>query len=88
MSKESESEDLHSMSDGMLEVLGVVSSFHIAQMQCGIRKPLRLGQAKEIRVKLLANCPVQADGEPWLQTPCEIKISAKGQAKMLRKRAK
>lgn len=41
----------HSTSDGILEVLGIVSSFHIAQLQVGLNKPIRLGQAKVVKVK-------------------------------------
>lgn len=41
----------HSTSDGMVEVLGIVSSFHIAQLQMGLSKPVRLGQAKLVKVR-------------------------------------
>lgn len=41
---------LHSISDGLSEVFGVSSSFHIAQLQVGLTKPLKLGRAKEVRV--------------------------------------
>jgi len=41
---------VNSISDGMMEVFGIVSSFHIAQLQCNISKPVRIGQAKQIRV--------------------------------------
>lgn len=43
----------NSISDGMLEVFGLVSSFHMAQLQCGISKPVRIGQAKQIRVGII-----------------------------------
>ncbi|XP_031352695.1 diacylglycerol kinase epsilon isoform X2 [Photinus pyralis] len=36
--------------DGVLEVIGVYSSFHIAQLQVGLSKPHRIGQAKRIDV--------------------------------------
>lgn len=39
-----------STSDGVLEVLGIESSFHIAQLQVGINQPIRLGQAKAVKV--------------------------------------
>ena len=45
--------EIHSISDGILEVFGVVSSFHIAQLQVGLSKPVRLGQAKSVRVSIL-----------------------------------
>lgn len=41
---------LHSTSDRLVEVFGVSSSFHIAQMQVGLTKPLKLGRAREVRV--------------------------------------
>lgn len=40
----------NSTADGTLEVLGIVSSFHIAQLQMGLSKPVRLGQAKSVKV--------------------------------------
>lgn len=54
MTKETDKKfaDDYSVSDGMLEVFGVVSSFHIAQLQVGIGKPIKLGRAKEVRVSL------------------------------------
>jgi len=36
--------------DGLLEVMALYSSFHIAQMQVGLAEPLRLGQAKVVKV--------------------------------------
>lgn len=41
---------VNSISDGILEVFGIVSSFHIAQLQVGISKPVRIGQAKHVKV--------------------------------------
>lgn len=34
----------------MLEIIGVHSSFHIAQLSVGLSKPHRLGQAKAVKV--------------------------------------
>lgn len=47
-----ESEQLgeQSISDKKLEVVAVLSSFHIAQMQVGCSKPLRIGQANSVKV--------------------------------------
>lgn len=54
MSKESDIQfaESHSISDGLVEVFGVVSSFHIAQLQVGLSAPIKLGQAKEVRVSI------------------------------------
>lgn len=83
MSGDSDDTTTHSISDGVIEVIGIVSSFHMAQLQVGLNKPYRLGQAKNVRIRMRNTYPVQADGEPWIQSPCEISISCFGQAKML-----
>lgn len=75
---------LHSISDGVIEVMGIVSSFHMAQLQVGLNKPIRLGQGRKIRLVMRESFPVQADGEPWVQSPCEINIACNGQVKMLK----
>lgn len=41
----------HSISDGQVEVFGISSSFHIAQLQVGITKPIKFGRAKHVRVR-------------------------------------
>lgn len=38
--------------DGILEVVGIYSSFHIAQLQVGLSSPVRLGQAKVVEVSI------------------------------------
>lgn len=40
----------HRIDDGILEVIGIYSSFHIAQLQVGLSEPLFLGQAKTVKV--------------------------------------
>lgn len=97
---------VNSISDGMMEVFGIVSSFHIAQLQCNISKPVRIGQAKQIRVcnigrpypyrgyiviplfnlqlQVNATVPMQADGEPWMQAPADIRLQSRSQARVLK----
>ncbi|KFM68058.1 Diacylglycerol kinase epsilon, partial [Stegodyphus mimosarum] len=70
--------------DGMLEVIGVYSSFHIAQLQIGMSEPVRLGQAKNVMLQLLERVPIQIDGEPWDQQPGDINIVHHNQAVVLR----
>jgi len=72
-----------SMTDQKLEVFCIYSSFHIAQMQIGLSEPHRVGQAKEVKIKLLDSAPMQIDGEPWEQHPAEISLSHHGQVPML-----
>ncbi|XP_044732389.1 diacylglycerol kinase epsilon isoform X2 [Chrysoperla carnea] len=74
-----------SVNDGMLEVVAIYSSFHIAQLQVGLSQPHRLGQAKVVEIKIKGTSPVQCDGEPWEQHPAHITITHNDQALMLRK---
>jgi diacylglycerol kinase (ATP) len=46
--------ELHSTSDKLVEVFGVSSSFHIAQLQVGLTKPLKLGRAKEVKASIFS----------------------------------
>lgn len=77
---------ISSPSDGYLDVYGIVSSFHIAQLQVGLSKPIRLGRARTVKIKLYDTAPVQADGEPWQQVPCEMTLHRVQQANVLQKR--
>merc|ERR1719348_345930 len=72
-----------SFSDQKLEVFCVFSSFHIAQMQVGLSEPHRVGQAREIKLKLTGSVPMQIDGEPWEQHPAEISLTHHTQVPML-----
>ena len=74
-----------SVNDGRLEVFGIYSSFHIAQLQVGLAEPYRIGQAKSVRIKLSKRFPIQVDGEPWEQQPAQIEINWFNQANMLEK---
>lgn len=70
--------------DGLVEVIALYSSFHIAQLQVGLAEPLRLGQAQVVKITLHGgNAPMQVDGEPWEQHPSVITISKHNQAIML-----
>lgn len=80
MSQKPNDHRVHSVSDGKMEILAVNSSFHIAQLQVGLSKPIRLGQSNKIRIVLKRSFPAQADGEPWIQKPCEIIIEKIDQA--------
>ncbi|KAK9888013.1 hypothetical protein WA026_000297 [Henosepilachna vigintioctopunctata] len=69
--------------DGILEVVGIFSSFHVAQLQMGLSSPVYLGQGKKIEMKLKKKVPVQIDGEPWEQAPSLIKIVYANQCPVL-----
>lgn len=42
---------MYRIDDGMVEVFGIYSSFHIAQMQVSLADPYRIGQARHVKVK-------------------------------------
>ncbi|CAN7975751.1 unnamed protein product, partial [Ixodes persulcatus] len=69
--------------DGLLEVIGLYSSFHVAQLQIGMSEPIRLGQAREVRMELSERLPMQVDGEPWEQAPATLSFTFHCQASVL-----
>ncbi|KAJ0412565.1 hypothetical protein ATCC90586_006932 [Pythium insidiosum] len=69
--------------DGMLDVVAVYGTLHLGQMQVGLSKAVRLCQAKHVKIRLLERLPIQIDGEPWQQDPCDVDISFHQQAFML-----
>ncbi|XP_041845838.1 diacylglycerol kinase theta-like isoform X2 [Melanotaenia boesemani] len=75
-----------SMDDGLLEVVGVTGVVHMGQVQSGLRSGIRIAQGNYIRLTVSKPIPVQVDGEPWIQPPGHIIISAAGpKVRMLRK---
>ncbi|KAI4897515.1 hypothetical protein NFI96_015907 [Prochilodus magdalenae] len=72
--------------DGMLEVVGVTGVVHMGQVQSGLRSGIRIAQGSYIRITVTKPIPVQVDGEPWIQSPGQIIISAAGpKVRMLKK---
>ncbi|XP_069575615.1 diacylglycerol kinase theta [Brachyistius frenatus] len=75
-----------SIDDGLLEVVGVTGVVHMGQVQSGLRSGIRIAQGNYVRLTVSKPIPVQLDGEPWLQPPGHIIISAAGpKVRMLRK---
>ncbi|XP_028271709.1 diacylglycerol kinase theta [Parambassis ranga] len=75
-----------SIDDGLLEVVGVTGVVHMGQVQSGLRSGIRIAQGNYIRLTVSRPIPVQVDGEPWIQPPGHIIISAAGpKVRMLRK---
>lgn len=70
--------------DGIVEVFGLASSFHIGQIMIGLSKPIFLGVAKSVQLQLTEHLPVQADGEPWIQSPATINVDWNSHAKLLK----
>ncbi|KAM6980369.1 LOW QUALITY PROTEIN: diacylglycerol kinase theta [Aplochiton taeniatus] len=72
--------------DGMLEVVGVTGVVHMGQVQSGLRCGIRIAQGNYVRITVTKPIPVQVDGEPWIQSPGHIIISAAGpKVRMLKK---
>ncbi|XP_075400677.1 diacylglycerol kinase theta isoform X2 [Tenrec ecaudatus] len=67
------------MDDGLLEV---------GQVQGGLRSGIRIAQGSYFRVTLLKATPVQVDGEPWVQAPGHMIISAAGPRVHMLKKSK
>ncbi|MEQ2187962.1 hypothetical protein GOODEAATRI_010120, partial [Goodea atripinnis] len=64
--------------DSLLEVVGVTGVVHMGQVQSGLRSGIRIAQGSYIRLTVSKPVPVQLDGEPWIQPPGHIIISAAG----------
>nr|XP_055033775.1 diacylglycerol kinase theta-like [Misgurnus anguillicaudatus] len=74
--------------DGMLEVVGVTGVVHMGQVQSGLRSGIRIAQGSYIRITMMKPIPVQVDGEPWIQSPGQIIISAAGPKVCMLRKAK
>ncbi|XP_037833445.1 diacylglycerol kinase theta [Kryptolebias marmoratus] len=75
-----------SINDGLLEVVGVTGVVHMGQVQSGLRSGIRIAQGTYVRLTVRNHLPVQVDGEPWIQPPGLIIISAAGpKVRMLRR---
>lgn len=74
--------------DGLLEVVGVTGVVHMGQVQGGLRSGIRIAQGSYFRLTLLKPIPVQVDGEPWIQPPGQIIISAAGPKVHMLKKSK
>ncbi|KAM0043990.1 putative diacylglycerol kinase (ATP) [Helianthus debilis subsp. tardiflorus] len=77
--------DPQSMHDKRLEVVSISGTWHLGKLQVGLSRARRLAQGKTIKIQLLAQLPVQIDGEPWMQSPCMLTISHHGQAFLLKR---
>ncbi|CAH0552914.1 unnamed protein product, partial [Brassicogethes aeneus] len=60
--------------DGMLEVVGVTGVVHLGQIQSGLRSAMRIAQGGHIKIHLNSDIPVQVDGEPWVQSACDVVV--------------
>lgn len=69
--------------DGMLEIVAASGVLHLGKIRVGWARPIRLAQAREIRIRTKSFLPGQIDGEPWKLPRCELTLRPAGQASVL-----
>ncbi|KAI9015478.1 ATP-NAD kinase-like domain-containing protein [Hyaloraphidium curvatum] len=71
--------------DERLEVISLSNSVHLASALVGLTNPIVLGRAREVKIQLKQDAPVQLDGEPYVNPPATITLSVHKKAVMLRR---
>jgi len=51
--------------DGLVDVVAVYGALHLGQLSWGTDRPVRLRQAREVRIEVSKAFPVHVDGQPW-----------------------
>jgi len=74
-----------SMQDGLIDIVTVHGALHLGQLNWGVDKPVRICQAREVRIECLRKLPMHIDGEPWEQPACQMDIRLKNKSTMLRR---
>ena len=71
----------------MVDVVVVYGALHLGQLNWGVDKPVRICQARNVKVIVEKGFPMHVDGEPWEQPACTIDIKLRNKALMLRRTA-
>lgn len=66
-----------SCQDGFLDVVSIRGTFHLGQIRVGLSNAQLLCQCREATVNLRKKVAIQIDGEPWRQTPSNLRIFRK-----------
>ena len=74
-----------SMQDGLIDIVTVHGALHLGQLNWGVDKPVRICQAREVRIECLRKLPMHIDGEPWEQPACQMDIRLRNKSTMLRR---
>jgi len=64
-----------SLNDGLVEVVGTESIFHLMTTRVKLTHSRRIAQANQISITTRIPLPAQLDGEPYLLSPSTINIS-------------
>lgn len=64
-----------SMSDGILEVMGVFGIRHLGLIKSGLASAVPICQGRNISFNCTIQTPMQIDGEPFMQKPCVVDLS-------------
>eukprot|EP00669_Euglena_mutabilis_P007263 TRINITY_DN2607_c0_g1_i1.p1 TRINITY_DN2607_c0_g1~~TRINITY_DN2607_c0_g1_i1.p1 ORF type:complete len:418 (-),score=97.57 TRINITY_DN2607_c0_g1_i1:221-1441(-) len=73
-----------SYGDMLLEVCTVSGVSHLGAVQAGTRSGDPLCQCRSLSIGVTRECPMQVDGEPWLQPPTLVEIRFLRQSSLLR----
>lgn len=64
-----------SMSDGILEVMGVYGIRHLGLIKSGLASAVPICQGRHVTFNCSIQTPMQIDGEPFMQKPCVVELS-------------